>query len=301
MTDSVGITDFVILATGVAGGYFVSRHFHRKQSIESNTSHAELVSKLDGIYEQALRNGIRQAGVLESVRKVNEEVAGLSDLIEIKEKMEESVTAISRSRVEDNSWIDEVLRYKALGDRWSELVADQLTLRILSNSGALSKARLLSVHKELFPDNFPWAGRFRNQHVWVIDTYGTAARIVDQAQAETKMKPIDHDKIETNLDRLFGHWNSIIGSLAGQAAKVKVDEIANFHHDFEIIHPFLDGNGRIGRMLVEEQLSFLFKLPISFKAERQDYYRAMRMMDMGDKKPFIDLLCTELERFNVAH
>lgn len=301
MADSVGLSDFAFLVAGIAGGYLVSLHFHRKQSVEADSSHAELVSKLDGIYEQALRNGIRQASVIESVRKVNEEVVGLSDLIEIKQKIEESVKAISRSRVEDSSWLDEVLRYKALGDRWSELVADQLELRILSNNGTLSKARLLSVHKELFPDNFPWAGRFRNQHVWVVDTYGTAARIVDQAQAETKMQPIDHEKIEANLDRLFGHWNSIVGSLVNQTGKVKVDEIANFHHDFEIIHPFLDGNGRIGRMLIEEQLSFLFKLPIAFKAERQDYYRAMRMMDMGDKKPFMDLLHAELERFNVAH
>jgi Fic family protein len=53
------------------------------------------------------------------------------------------------------------------------------------------------------------------------------------------------------------------------------------HAQFETIHPFLDGNGRLGRMLItmilcsERALSqpFLY-LSLYFKQHREDYYAA---------------------------
>jgi Fic family protein len=67
-------------------------------------------------------------------------------------------------------------------------------------------------------------------------------------------------------------------------------QAALMHYQFEAIHPFLDGNGRVGRLLitlflVERQLlpTPLLYLSAFFDATRRDYYDGLRAVtDRGD-------------------
>ncbi|MBM4287373.1 MAG: Fic family protein [Deltaproteobacteria bacterium] len=68
------------------------------------------------------------------------------------------------------------------------------------------------------------------------------------------------------------------------------------HVQFETIHPFLDGNGRIGRLLIafilhhQEVLSQpLLYLSLYFKQHRQEYYRLLDLVRLeGDWEAWVD-------------
>ena len=74
-----------------------------------------------------------------------------------------------------------------------------------------------------------------------------------------------------------------------------------FHYEFEFIHPFADGNGRIGRLwqsLILGKLNPLFEhLPVEnmVYANQQTYYDAITQSSaLGDSQPFIDFMLQEI-------
>ncbi len=121
------------------------------------------------------------------------------------------------------------------------------------NNQKLTVKLILDLHKTLLTNiDDSIAGRFRSGKEWVRvgNHLGANPLFVNSLMQELV------DNYDNYKDRYF------------------LDKIAHFHAEFETIHPFGDGNGRLGRVLINLQL-MNFGLPpviIQNKSKHTDYY-----------------------------
>ncbi len=86
-------------------------------------------------------------------------------------------------------------------------------------------------------------------------------------------------------------WIADIQALSEADDSTMPEALASLHARFEQIHPFLDGNGRTGRLVLNLVLVRLGYPPaIIYKHERSRYLGALRRTDQGDPGPLAEFL-----------
>lgn len=101
------------------------------------------------------------------------------------------------------------------------------------------------------------------------------------------MKPPSWTDVPARLDE----WLADAQALRGLDAPHLPAELAWLHARFEQIHPFLDGNGRAGRLLLNLLLVRLGYPPAIIRtADRERYLAALEQADVGDCGPLGEFL-----------
>lgn len=86
-------------------------------------------------------------------------------------------------------------------------------------------------------------------------------------------------------------WIAAVAALRRDSPDIDPEELARLHARFERMHPFLDGNGRTGRLVLNLLLVRLGYPPaIVYKRDRARYLNALGRADQGDHGPLGELL-----------
>jgi len=134
---------------------------------------------------------------------------------------------------------------------------------------ALNTEAILLLHMMLIGGiNDSIAGRFRNAHEYV--------------RVGTHIAPAP-EQVEQLLDNLLAEHES-------NHERYFLERLVYFHLEFERIHPFVDGNGRIGRVLINLQLAKLGFPPVIIrnKGKQDSYYPAFRAFQENKKTDLLD-------------
>ena len=81
---------------------------------------------------------------------------------------------------------------------------------------------------------------------------------------------------------------------------IKIQRIVKFHNDFLSIHPFLDGNGRVARFLLNQQATELLNIREEVIIEdRPSYYDALTQGQNGNLKPLEKIVTIAIYGTNI--
>ncbi|MBP4134138.1 Fic family protein [Gallibacterium anatis] len=251
----------------------VDYHYDRfpPQTLDYNRLMASLLSATDALarYDQMLKNLHNSEILLAPLR--NQE-------------------AIISSRMEGTiSTLDEILQYEAdfaenempsqVRSDIIETVRYQRALknaqRAMKEGYPLSKSLIKTLHQQLLSSGrgaTKSPGQFKNEQNYLADRNKKTILFV----------PISPEKLEQGLDNLFEYINHNPTPILPKTAIT--------HLEFEALHPFQDGNGRIGRMLITLMLWRAgaisephFYISGYFEEHKEEYLALMRQVsENGD-------------------
>ena len=145
---------------------------------------------------------------------------------------------------------------------------------LIKENHELNENEILNIHNLVLMDKPQDKGKYRNVPVKILGT---------------TTKTSESYLIKPNIENLL-LWYQNEDNLS------LIEKIALFHLKFETIHPFLDGNGRTGRLILNFELMKNGYVPINIKyKDKRKYYDAFKSYtENNDFSEMTALICDYL-------
>lgn len=256
-----GFSAFIPAPFPPEDGFKFSHSIERKNDIA-----IRLLGKLDGI-TQLLPD--MDFFLFMYIRK---DAASSSQIEGTQATMIDAIEAEAEIETDLPSDVDDILHYiKALNYGLKRLKDFPFVLRFIRE---LHKELMRGARKTQFAD----PGEFRRSQNWIGGTRPDNAHFVPP--------PVDQmHRALNDLEKFINRENEILPLI----------KAGLIHAQFETIHPFLDGNGRTGRMLITFYLwkEKLLERPVLFlssyfKKHQKVYYDRLDKYHSGDVEAWID-------------
>lgn len=185
-----------------------------------------------------------------------------------------------------------------LGDRqWPERSKEEIseTLGVAEavrhlrlSKDPLSMELIRELHRIVFKNSKPFAGETRRKSGLEVSVVDSAGGVIHRGAPASQ--------VDTMLKRLAAWYRKNRDKYPPLVLAAVV------HNQFETIHPFEDGNGRVGRLLLMNILLKHGLPPLNIEIEnRREYYEALReYQTAGNLRPTLDLLLKEYRRLGAS-
>jgi fido (protein-threonine AMPylation protein) len=194
-----------------------------------------------------------------------------------------------------SQYVETVLNYKALADAYANISASTSPFDILASDGTITLERVISSHKKMFPHGYIWAGKLRTEIVEITGAFSARGRSLNAALSSIQVAVSRPENIIAELDIILSDWNYAVKNQLKKRDELAIaEELAHFHQQFLLIHPFLDGNGRVARAILREQVKFLFGKNRTFEFGFSEYYEALHLADLRQMLPLAEIILKEI-------
>lgn len=203
--------------------------------------------------------------------------------------------AVASSRIEEEqTTVDQLARAEAgakvsAKTRTVHAAATALRHLVESSKSGIELSSVLKAHAELMSGDLNethYAGKLRSVQNWI----GGSGR-----------HPLGAAHVPPHPSRLAGAMADLL-SFANTSGVDPIFQAAVVHAQFEAIHPFTDGNGRIGRALINAVLrargvtkTLLLPVAAAMAADRGRYFGALAQYTEGDAGPIVEVVAESLQ------
>jgi Fic family protein len=215
------------------------------------------------------------------------QVLHLSDLdwTKFKEAFTYNTNAIEGSYIESQEVKDILRDNKWPHGRSKEDIAETYGVSeaidyIRTTKEHVSLELIKNIHKTVFKNSKSFAGEFRKKGVEVV---------IADAQGNVIHRGAPSERVFNLLKELICWYGD------NEAEYPPLVLAAVLHNQFEMIHPFQDGNGRVGRILLNNILLKHGLPPLNIELRnRRAYYSALKAYESNHNlRPTLDLMLKE--------